>query len=101
MWRTPIVPRNTDLPSVRPRDLADGPPGRKMSSVAPAAAGFLLCSRDTLLLSHVCGQLSCAPEGFWPARYAQMTLVGLVPAGHDATVDVENCAGYPAGRLGK
>src|SRR5215469_14809913 len=62
MWRTPTVPRNTDLPSVRPTDLAGGPPGLKMSFVTASS-------------------------------------IGLVAAGHDAAVDVENRAGDPTGLI--
>src|SRR6516165_5338310 len=65
MWRTPTVPLNTDLPSVRPTDLAGGPPGLKMSFVTPR------------------------------------TSIGLVAAGHEAAVDVENRAGDPAGLIGE
>src|SRR5690242_16896740 len=75
MWRTPTVPLNTDLPSVRPTDLAGGPPGLKMSFVTAISLP----------------QLSLIFR----------TYIALVAAGHDASVDIENRAGYPAGPVGE
>src|SRR6516165_6892438 len=77
MWRAPTVPRNTDLPSVRPKDFAAGPPGLKMPFVTASS-----------------------PLAFFHFQRPR-TSIGLVAAGHEAAVDVENRAGDPAGLVGE
>src|SRR5262249_45570973 len=87
MWRTPTVPRNMDLPSVRPPDLAGGAPGRKMAFVT----AFSLCQQPVMskaagFLSHLARQqIRCGPVLVIDphCRYERFTgfLVGPILAG--------------------
>src|SRR5262245_54133828 len=92
MWRTPTVPRNMDLPSVRPTDLAGGPPGRKMSFVtAFSLSQQPFMSKEAAFWSHLARQqIRCGPvlvidphQAFRGCRYESFTgfLVGPILAG--------------------